>query len=247
MKMQPITRTLHNGDVIATSLTHHQDGKVSIKRKVVARGIRPPKPEIALVAPSPPAQSPIPKRTKAAARNARKLAAAAAVPITAAPKTHKERTHHEHSTDKAAYVSTTNGVPKLLRRINARSGSHVESFQKDYELVGSDLRSANMDGAGGGGGGVAFPLAKVQAADRLRAFEATSFESFKWCEAVLIFNETPATIHKKGGPEHVVCSHLIRRAISDLADFYTPNRRRPDKTLAAIVKLVEEKRRQVKP
>jgi hypothetical protein len=155
----------------------------------------------------------------------------------------KERTHHESSTHHAAYVQTTNKVPKLLRRLKARTGSHVEQFQKDYELVGSDLRSASLDGAGGGGVSTPFPLAKVQAADRLKSFEANNEMAFRMCEAVLIHNETPQSIHQKGGPQHVVVSHMIREAIEDLAEFYTPQRKRPDKLLALIVKVVDDARR----
>lgn len=160
----------------------------------------------------------------------------------AKPHTIKERTHDENSTDKAAYVTTTYTVPKLLRRIKAPTGSHVEQFQRDYELVGSDLRSASLTG-GGGGNAMPFPMAKVQAADRLKAFEETNTRAFKMCEAVLIHNETPQSIHKKGGPQHVVVSHMIREAIEDLAAFYTPQRKRPDKVLALLVKVVEDARR----
>ena len=238
-------KTLRNGDIVDVGLTRHKDGKVSIKRKVVAKGCRKAG-TITLARTSFEQTSPVASdgpKTKSAARNARKLAKQPKK-ITAAPSTIKERTHHEHSVDKAAYVTTTNKVPTLLRRIKARTGTHVELFVKDYETVGSDLRSPNMAGAGGGSSGVPFPMAKVQAMDRLRAFEERNMVAFKMCEAVLIYNASPASIHEMGGPQHVVVSHMIREAIEELADFYTPKRKRRDKTLAVLVKLVEEARRE---
>lgn len=238
-------KTLRNGDVVDTRIAKHRDGTRSLKRTVVARGIRPAKPSITLPADPMQPKTAIPDgSTKSAARNARKVAKAPPAPKLATPETIKERTHHEHSVDQAAYVQTTNVKMKMLRRIKARTGSHIEAFERDYEMAGSDLRSSAMEGGGGGGGmATPFPLAKVQAIDRLKRFEQENMVAFKMCEAALIFGHSPASIHKAGGPPHVVCSHMIREAVDDLAAFYTPQRKRPDKNLAVVVKLVDEARR----
>jgi len=250
-------------------IVHHKDGKRSIKRLG-------PKPIVSTVKhqPTTPEQraarepqllkrTPQPKRpislaktsiqvvpepkTSSAKRNARKIAKAPPAPITAAPTTIRERTYHEHSIDHSTHVNTTNQVPKLLRRIKARNGSHVEQFQRDYEMAGSDLRSSSMDGTGGGSSGMAtpFPLAKVQAIDRLKAFEEKNMVAFLVCEAVLIYNATPTTIHAAGGPQHTVVSAMIRDSVEDLAGFYSPSRKRPDKRLAYLSKVIEEAKRKV--
>lgn len=188
-------------------------------------------------APPPPAP-----KTTSAAKNARKVAAAPPAPITARPKEFHDRTHHE-SHPGGHVVTTTNAVPKILRRAKARTGSHVESFQRDYELAGSDLKSPNLGGVSGGGSGDAVPLQKIQAIDRLLELERLYPRAFKICEAVLIYGAQPTSIHKLGGPQHALVTRQIQDAIEDLANFYTPAKKRPDKALAAWMKFVSDAKR----
>lgn len=189
-------------------------------------------------APEPPAP-----KTKSAARNARKVAAAPPEPITARPKEFQDRTHHDSNPLKPVTVTTTNTASRILKRAKARTGSHVEAFLRDYEVVGSDLKSANLGGVSGGGMGDAVPLQKIQAVDRLRELESLYPRAYTICEAVLIFGAQPTSIHKLGGPQHALVTRQIQDAIEDLANFYTPAKKRPDKALAAWMKFVSDAKR----
>lgn len=239
-----VRKTAQNGDVIETRLARsRKDGTVSIKRTVVAKGI-PPKPSAIRLASvsilnDPPAPEP---KTTSAAKNARRIASKPPAPITAAPKTFHDRTHHDWHPG-GHVVTTTSAVPKILRRAKARTGSHIESFQRDYELAGSDLRSPNLGGVSSGGKADAIPLAKIQAVDRLLEFEERFPRAFTICEAVLIYGAQPSTIHKLGGPQHSHVTAQIQDAVEDLANFYSPKKKRPDKKLAAYAKFVEEAKR----
>lgn len=243
MRRAKTRRTLRNGDVVEVGLVRHKGGETSIKRSMVACGVRPKRAARPISLPPDP-MKPAPS-TKTAKRKQKKAATVADKQITAAPATVRERTHHEdaRSIDKSAYVTTTNQVPRTLKRIRARTGNHIEAFQRDFELVGSDLKSFDLAGVSGGGGGTPFPQAKVEAVDRLRQFEQRNMVAFKMCEAVLIHGMTPASIHAAGGPQHVVVSHMIREAVEDLSEFYTPNRKRPDKMLAVLTKAIESAKR----
>lgn len=180
--------------------------------------------------------------TKTAAKKAKGHAAEPYLPSLAA--TTRERVHHADGFDQAAYVTTTNFVPKTLRRAKARDGAHVESFQRDYETAGSDLRSANME-ASSGAAGLALPLHKIQAIDRLKEFEKINPRAFGVCEAVLIYNARPSDIERRG-VNSTIASTMIQDAVEALAGFYTPAKKRPDKRLAAFAKHVEEVRRREK-
>jgi len=182
-------------------------------------------------------------KTRSAAKNARKVANAPPAPITAAPKTYQERTHHDWDQNKSAIVTTTNVSNRILKRAKARTGSHIECFLRDYEMVGSDLKSPNMGGVSGGGTGDAVPLQKIQAVDRLLEFEERYPRAYTICEAVLIFGAQPTSIHKLGGPQHALVTRQIQDAVEDLANFYTPAKKRPDKALAAWIKFVSEAKR----
>lgn len=197
-------------------------------------------PTISMQAPPAP---PEPK-TRSAAKNARKVAGAKPEPITARPKEYQERTHHDWNQNQSAIVTTTNVGNRILKRAKARTGSHVESFLRDYEMVGSDLKSANLGGVSGGGMGDAVPLQKIQAVDRLRELESLYPRAYTICEAVLIFGAQPTSIHKLGGPQHALVTRQIQDAIEDLANFYTPAKKRPDKALAAWIQYVSLAKRE---
>lgn len=158
--------------------------------------------------------------------------------------THRERTHHDWTGDIPAYVQTTDQVRRVLTRAKARTGSHVASFVRDYETAGSDLRSPGLE-MGSGANGLPLPLNKIQAIDRLRDFERLNPRAFGVCEAVLVFGAKPADIVRKG-VNHNTVSTMIQDSVEALAGFYTPNRRRPDKRLAAFAKFVEEAKRVAK-
>lgn len=164
--------------------------------------------------------------------------------LSSLPATTRERVHQHGGYDQAAYVTTTNLVPRTLRRAKARDGAHVESFQRDYETAGSDLRSANME-ASCGSDGLALPLHKIQAIDRLKGFEKLNPRAYGVCEAVLIYNARPSDIEAKG-VNSTIASTMIQDAVEALAGFYTPSKKRPDKRLAAFARHVEEVRRREK-
>lgn len=176
--------------------------------------------------------------TKTARRNSRKVKPK----LTAEPETTRERMHHDWDGAKSIYVTTTNQVPKILRRAKARTGSHVEQFQKDYEMAGADLRSPDL-GAGSGGNGLPLPLSKIQAIDRLKEFQSRNERAFIICEAVLICGSTPSKIAKVAKVPNGVATTWVQNSVDDLANFYSPKKRRPDKKLAAIANWVEEERR----
>lgn len=249
--MRASIETLRNGDVIEKRVTRHKDGKVSIKRRKIACGlpsaIVPILPGRRKTAPVAVEAVSLPPETKSASKKRRKKAKRAtkpAAPKTAAPKTIREHMHHEWDGSKPSYVNTTNKIPQLLRKVRARWGSHVEQFQRDFELVTSSLRSVNLDGAGGGGNALPVPLAQVQAQDRLKAFEEWRPDSFVIAKLVLVDSVAlnaiplPSKYKRDGGRRR-----MLQEAVEDLASFYTPRKMRTDKSLAAFAKMVEEAKR----
>lgn len=233
-------KTLRDGSIVESRIVRHRDKTVSIKRQTIAVPVRPAREDVAAV-PITIDRSAIAIRpdTKTAKRNAKKPKEA---PKLATPQTYRERTHHESfSTDRSAYVTTTNIVPKILRRAQARNGSHVEAFQRDYEMAHTFMKSPNME-VSTGGQPTPFSLAAVQAVDRLKAFREKNERAFLICEAVLVHGTNSTTVAKIMKTPNRVATEAIRDAVDDLAGFYTPQKKRPDKKLAAIAKFVEEQR-----
>lgn len=242
------TEEQRDGSIIEKRLARHRDGAVSIKSKRLSCPVPKPQPE-----PEPPMtdeekvadwnrQKEERRRAEREAMKRKKLE-----PKTAAPKTIKERMHHDWTGDKSIIANTTNRVPRLLKRLKITAGSHVERFQRDYEIAGADVRSPDLIGAPGGGNGLPLPLNRIEAARRLNEFrESKGEESFLICEAVLIHGAQPSEIHARGGPENKVVSELIRISVNKLAEFYTPSRTRPNRALAAFARYIEEQKRRVK-
>lgn len=256
--MQPkIARAAHvtapNGDVFEKRLVRHNDGKVSIGRKKIACGIRnqEPQPTKIVIIPNKEAM-PLSKTAKRRVIKLEKDAKSAARKKTAAPVTTRERFHHETkkfdgsdyvSEIKPAYLQTTSRLTPILRKMEARNGSHIEQFQRDFETVTSSLRSVNMDGARGGKG-LPIPLVQIQAQDRLKELEEDFPQSFLLCKLIIVDSVDPKVIpvpdkmKKKGG-----IKKMVQNAVDDLARFYTPRKTRPDQRLAAFAKEIEEQRR----
>lgn len=228
-----------NGARVESRIVRHRDGKVSLKKRTISLpqinfGVAPE----AKRAPDPADQEPA--STKTQKRKAKKAAKDIGPKLATAPTT-RERTHHQHAVDGSAYVTTTNMVPKMLRRCKARTGEHVEAFQRDYEIAGSSLRSPGLD-VSTGGSGLALPLAQIQAVDRLKEFRERNERAFVTCEAVLIYGTSPAEISRRAGVAKGIAYQVVRDSVDELANFYTPAKRRPDRYLAAVARIVEEAR-----
>jgi len=72
------------------------------------------------------------------------------------------------------------------------------------------------------------------------AFQHMGEEDFLIAVGAVIHGFSASRIHQAGGQQNVVASEMIRRAIRNLAGFYSPGTRRPDRTLQAIVNLIHE-------
>lgn len=239
--------TLRNGDVIRKTITTHRDGKISIRRKKIACGIRHAGPidrpldEVEILA--------VPKLSKTEKRKSKKLA----LP-TPKRRVFRERMHHKSTKYQAgayieelkvAYVMTTNEVHRLLRGVGARNGSHIEQFQRDHELLESGLRSVSFDSSPGGGA-IPVPLARIQAQDRLKEFAAVQPAAARVCKALLVDGvpldkfPVPRAYGKKGGGGR---NRMVQDAVDELARFYVPKRTRPDRSLIEFDSLIEKARR----
>lgn len=246
MKKTRSQSVLRNGAIQEKRLVHHKDGTVSIKKKIIQQApvIHPvPISPIRKVEPAP--EPKVTAKTTSAMKleRAMKRTVKPEDPVTNELRG-KVTKIYEGLTPYS--VRTTNKAPDILKRIKARYGSHVDSFQEDYEIAQGEIRSPNLEGVSGGGNGVALPLARIQAIDRIKEFEAAFPRSFYYCIAVLIYGATPSDLHKKVGVQTVVASQYIRDAVDDLANFYSPNKKRPDRYLTAIAKFIDEERRKAK-
>lgn len=144
-------------------------------------------------------------------------------------------------------VEVRNSLDVAVRRLKCERGEHVRLFVYDWELVSASLRSVAFDAAGGGSAGLqAFPAAKVDAASRLASLrKMIGEERYTLCVAYLCHGLTVQKIHAAGGEQHVVVSAAIRDAVNSLAEFYTPGRVRPNRTHAAVTRLLAEIERTV--
>lgn len=144
-------------------------------------------------------------------------------------------------------VEVRNSLDVAVRRLKCERGEHVRLFVYDWELVSASLRSVAFDAAGGGSAGLqAFPAAKVDAARRLADLrKMIGEERYTLCVAYLCHGLTVQKIHAAGGEQHVVVSAAIRDAVNSLAEFYSPGRVRPNRTHAAVTRLLAELERTV--
>ncbi len=157
-------------------------------------------------------------------------------------RTSKERVWHEWGPQS---VERRDHVHKRLRKIGCMEGDHVERFIRDYEACGSDLRSRGFD-IGSGGGGLPFPVVKVDAAKRL--VELQKFlgnGEFDLVVAVVIYGATATELHAHGGEEHAVIRREIKDAVDRMAGFYTPGRTMRKRTWDAAIRKVQEAEREV--
>lgn len=231
-----------NGNVFEKRRVRHRDGKISVKRTLIACGIPGLQPVPAFVGvKAPDRRPPAPVASLSSVKRARKSQVAPAP--TARRPTITERTHHEWDGVTAAYVKTTNRVGKWLRDAKAPLGSHIDDFQKDFETVSGALRSVDLDRVPTGSG-TKIPISQVQAQDRLKVFERRHQESYLICRLLIIDQIAPkdlpisATERKKVG-----IRKIIQGAVDDLASFYTPERTRADRRLIAFAKEIEDQRR----
>lgn len=143
-------------------------------------------------------------------------------------------------------VEVRHSLDVAMRRLKCERGEHARLFVRDWEMIGSALRSIGFDGGGGSGFGQAFPAARVDAAGRLRDLRLRiGSAAYDLCEAYLCRGLSVQQIHAAGGEQHVVVSAMIREAVNALAEFYTPGRTRPNRTHAAVTRLLAEIERTV--
>lgn len=241
--------TERNGDVFLKNVRRDKGGRSVVRRKKIACGIAH-----IVGGEATRAAERVPVRiVELGSASARKAARKKKPPpVTSIPTTVRERFHMNHTefsggsyvdTIKPAYLDTTSRIPQILRKAKARTGSHVEQFQRDFETLTSALRSPKME-VSVGGNVQPIPISQIQAQDRLSEFQEMHPESYLINRLVLVDGVDPRQIpvpnvlKKKGG-----INKMIQRAVGDLADFYTPRKTRPDRSLIAFAKMVEDERR----
>ena len=235
-----------NGDVWEKRVIRHDDGTTTLRRTKVGCGI------VGILKKNIPGAKATPAkigerltRTEILKQN-RGDRSAAKRALSARPKVITDR-FHEVQTEfdgtayvkniKPAYVQTTNLSRQALKKAKARTGDHIDLFIRDVEIVSSALRSVNLDGVRGGSR-VPIPMAQIQAQERINEFEERHPRSFMVCKVLLVRGcdpkdiPVPPDMKKRGGR-----NRLIQESIDDLANFYTPRRRKPN---AALIRFVDE-------
>lgn len=238
-----------NGDIVEKRLVRHKDGKVSIRNVRLACGLPTAKDKVMLRTFE---AKPEPSAPKPETISAKKKAKRVTPNKLATPETVTDRIHHEIlEFSKGAYVTlikptqvtTTNRAALILKKAKAKSGSHVELFERDYTLVNfGGLRSVNLEGSPGGKP-MPLPLQKLQAQERLREFARRYPNSYAVCSLILINNGTAEMISdtltdtekKKGG-----ANRLIQKSVEDLASFYSPRKARINRKLLDLAQRVDQ-------
>lgn len=243
--------TKKNGDVYEKRLVREPDGKSRIMSKRIACGI-PNVPELPSVRVEIVATNrgrPVPGYLVSGSAKAKK--ASSPKKPSARPKTYKRNINQfarHYQTDrfvtdiKNTIVETTSRTHEILKRAKARDGNHILLFEQDFALLSQGLRSINWESVGGGSSGsVSLPIKRIQAQDRLVAFEREFPKAYKICKRIFVDGVDPSdlpvtlTQKKKGG-----VNRLIQQSVDDLAEFYNaPANMKKDRALISSARSLE--------
>jgi hypothetical protein len=134
----------------------------------------------------------------------------------------------------------------VMRGRQAHQIRAAERFSKDWEMAyGGGLKAASFEmKVDGGAASTRAHLARRQAQDRLQRLKSQiGEEAYEIAKAAAVFGIGPAAIHKAGGPQHVIASDRIGRALTSVAGFYDSRQAAPDPMLRAVTALIEEAER----
>lgn len=134
-----------------------------------------------------------------------------------------------------------------LRGLDQHQIRAADDFERDWNAAFRGLSSRGFEPAvDGGGHGSREHLVRVEAQGRLRRLEAHLGDR-DWIilKAVVLFGAGPAEAHRRGGPQHVIVSHEIKRVLNRVAGFYRPGARHRDAMLDACASIVMEMEREV--
>lgn len=181
------------------------------------------------------------ERHEAEKRKERKRRGKKKVTLPAVAGLKKETWIEPHVTLGRVSVTVTSRSTGLRGLVNTRTiqRQHERAammFAEDWETAFSSvLRSRGFDpGVDGGRTNTGLPIS-LQAAQRLRDLrDEMGEEPFSLVLAVVCFGATPTDLHRAGAEEHVRVGQDIKRALDRVVDFYTPGRRRRNRTYGAV-------------